>query len=151
MRVFYVSEEYGEYGLRDSTCRRPESLRELNISLDDIRSVTGSGFPEFDEVRSWTPVSPEELMESYVAFGPSEEAALVVQFSEHGNVETMHFHIWYISEASIPPHVAALFRRIAARWELLFETLNHTVVIRDEASLASYIKYIKDRSAYANE
>jgi len=129
------------YVVRDASCAFPESLRELNISLDDIRSITDPTFPEFDEVRSWTPISTDEpLMENYAAFGPSENVALVVQLSEHDTVETMHFHIGYIDERSILPQIVELFLRIAARWELLLETLNtQQVITQDEAALTAYV------------
>jgi hypothetical protein len=158
MRVFYVEDaeltgtfyplsnlrfdtDCAAYVERDDSCAVPESLHELNITLDDIRSITDPAFPEFDEVRSWTPGGTEDsLMENYVAFGAGEHVALVVQLSEHDTVETMHFHIWYIDDKSILPQIVDLFLRIAARWQLLFETLNtQQVVIHDEWELTAYV------------
>jgi hypothetical protein len=127
--------------VRDASCSTPQSLRELNIALDGIRSIAEPTFPEFDQVRCWTPLSTAQpLMENYVAFGPNEDVALVVQLAEHDTLETMHFHMWHIDNQSILPEIVELFLRIAARWELLLETLTTQQVISQNAStLTAYV------------
>jgi hypothetical protein len=134
-------DEWGEYVFRNPSCPSPESLRELSISLDDVRSITDSIFPQFDEVRSWSPVDPgNPLIENHVAFGPNEQVALAVHISDHEAVEAMRFHIWYIDKNVDRSLIVELFLRIAARWELLLETLNtQQILTRDKMVMTTYV------------
>ena len=130
------------YVARDASCAVPQSLGQLNIVLDDIRLIADPTFPPFDEVRSWTPISTDRpVMENYVAFGPNEDVALVVQLAEHEIVEMMHFHMWYVrNEQTILPQIVNLFFQIAERWDLLLETLNtQQVVTQDKSMMTAYV------------
>jgi len=140
-KVRFVS-AFNEYEPRDRYCTAPYSLRHLDIHLDDIRAITNAGFPVFDELRSWTPISTDTpLIRNHVAFGPTEDVALVVQLAENDLVETMHFHMWHVeNEQSIIPLIVQLFVQIAERWELLLETLTtQQVVAQDESMMTSCV------------
>jgi hypothetical protein len=99
-----------EYGARDVDCAAPQSLRHLNLHLDDIRSLASTTFREFDEIRNWT--ADDDL------------------------VESMHFHMWYVEdEEATLPQIVDLFLRIAERWELLLETLTTQQIITQDKSM----------------
>jgi hypothetical protein len=126
-----------EYGARDVDCAAPQSLRHLNLHLDDIRSLASTTFREFDEIRNWTPISTDApLIKNYVAFGPNEHVALVVETADDDLVESMHFHMWYVEdEEATLPQIVDLFLRIAEQWELLLETLTTQQIITQDKSM----------------
>ena len=80
-------------------------------------------------------------MEDYVAFGPNEDVALVVQLGKNEIAETMHFHMWHVRNyQAMLPQIVDLFFRIAGRWNLLFETSSEgQFIIQDKTMLISFL------------
>ncbi|MDA1017124.1 MAG: hypothetical protein O3A00_22025 [Planctomycetota bacterium] len=130
--------QLGEYVDRDDLEAPANSLRSLRISLDRIRSVAGPSFPQFDEVRSWTPINTlQPIMVDYFAFGPTEDCAILIRICpESGTVETMDAKLWVNGETEFS-RVVELFQRVSTLWEFLFETMDgQQLVIGDMESWA---------------
>jgi len=120
---------FDEFIVRDDLESPADSLRSLRISLEQVHITAGPCFPQFDEVRSWTPINTKQpLMDHYYAFGPTEDCAILTRVSpEDRIVETLDAKLWINSEAEFK-EIVELFDRISACWELLFETVDHQFV-----------------------